>query len=393
MIDYQALIQIFSVPRPNGSKAERTTRQAVLSWLEHHHIPYRCETFRIFPYLFEGIGIWLLVSRTLLAVAIWCRWGWWTTWISLIGLLGGTLDEFLNLPMVSWIGAGRDENVLVEFSPPQPRREAVVCAHYDSKTELLDHRQRMILLKMIPAGLAISLLLGILGPLDAWVRHTQPGLEITIYWTSAALTIPLLILAWGMGLNLALGRLLHPSRGSVDDGAACTLLLSLADALFNRKNPFDLKSTRVTLALFTGEEVDRQGSRAYAHSRTWPIPAICLNLEAMAQDGDYVYWQQDGSLLHLSPTDATVNRLLCQAVNEVSGHLTIEAGPMLSDGASFLQIGIPTAVLGTYDRRFKDRGMHHPSDNPGRVDFRRLPEGVRILARFLQLYDQSDQPS
>ncbi len=381
------------MPRPNGSKAERATRAAALNWLERHNIPYQRQSFRIFPYLFEAIGIWLLVSRNLLAAAIWFHWGWWTAWISFIGLLGGSLDEFFNLPLVGWFGARRTENVLVEFNPPKAVQEAVVCAHYDSKTELLDHRQRMILLKSIPAGFAISLILGFLGPLDAWARLHQPGWESYVFWSGAALTIPLLILAWGMGLNLASGRLLRPSRGSVDDGAACAVLLGLADALFNQEKELNLKNTRVTLALFTGEEVDRQGSRAYTRSRSWPVPAICLNLEAMAQDGNYVYWQRDGSLLHLSPTSAAVNQLLCQAVQEITGRSPVMGGPMLSDGASFLQTGVPTAVLGTYDQRFKDRGMHHPSDNPSRVVFQKLPEGVRILTRFLQLYDRSFQPS
>ena len=36
--------------------------------------------------------------------------------------------------------------------------------------------------------------------------------------------------------------------------------------------------------------------------RDWPLPAIALNLEVMAQDGGYVYWEQDGNAFGLMPT-------------------------------------------------------------------------------------------
>ena len=38
--------------------------------------------------------------------------------IVLVGLAGGTLDVRLNLPVVSWPGVRRGENILIEFDPP-----------------------------------------------------------------------------------------------------------------------------------------------------------------------------------------------------------------------------------------------------------------------------------
>ena len=89
----------------------------------------------------------------------------------------------------------------------------------------------------------------------------------------AVLTLPMLFLAFGLGLNLSTGRLLKPSQGAVDNGAACAILLGMADRrafLANLQSPipnfhnYPLPNTRVTIALFTGEEVQMQGSRAYA---------------------------------------------------------------------------------------------------------------------------------
>ena len=138
MVDYQELMTLLSVPRPNGSAAERETRRALGEWLARHGIAYRLQTFRLYPYFFECVGLWLILSRTLLALAIWERWGWLTLLIALVGLLGGTLDVALNQPLVTWPGARRGENILIEFEPPKASQEIILCAHYDSKTELLD---------------------------------------------------------------------------------------------------------------------------------------------------------------------------------------------------------------------------------------------------------------
>jgi len=53
-------------------------------------------------------------------------------------------------------------------------------------------------------------------------------------------------------------------------------------------------------------------------------------------------------------------------------------------------VGIPTAILGTYDKTMQDRGFHQPSDNLGRVVMSRLPEGVEILKKFILAYDRED---
>ena len=46
----------------------------------------------------------------------------------------------------------RAENLVIKFSPPEPKRELILSAHYDSKTELLDHHQRMFFLKNLRLG-------------------------------------------------------------------------------------------------------------------------------------------------------------------------------------------------------------------------------------------------
>jgi putative aminopeptidase FrvX len=186
-------------------------------------------------------------------------------------------------------------------------------------------------------------------------------------------------------LNLSLGRFSLPSQGAVDNGAACAILLGLADRV--QQGDLVLERTRLTLAIFTGEEVNMQGSRAYASERNWPLPTIAVNLEVMAQDGSYVYWEQDGTSLKLVPTSMQINQVLAETVADVTGVKAMPAGPVNSDGYSFLRVGVPATTLGTYDTKWVDRGFHSPADNLGRVVMARLPEAVEILARLITKFD------
>ncbi|HZD58331.1 MAG TPA: hypothetical protein VE136_16485, partial [Anaerolineales bacterium] len=69
MIEYQRLMTILSTPRPNGSWAEAVACHSLCAWLSEQDIPHRVHAFRLYPFYFEAIGIWIILSRTLLAVA------------------------------------------------------------------------------------------------------------------------------------------------------------------------------------------------------------------------------------------------------------------------------------------------------------------------------------
>jgi hypothetical protein len=394
-VDYDELMHILSRPRPNGSAAERHTRLALLEWLGRRNISYRLHTFRLYPYFFILIGYWLILSRTLLGLAIWLRWGWPALPIALIGLAGGLVDVALNIPLVTWIGARRGENILITFNPAQdkgfesiatnPQQEVILCAHYDSKTELLDHRQRLFFIKNLRLGIMLTLLLGILGPIDRMLADSGSPWAALTYGFGIVSSLVLSTLAWGLGLNLSMGWLRKPSQGAVDNGAACAILLGLADKL--RGDNLAMRRTLLTLAIFTGEEVNMQGSRAYAASREWPLPTVALNLEVMAQDGEIVYWEQDGTSLKLVPTSPALNERIKASVEQVTGQPARPVGPVNSDGYSFIRVGIPATTIGTYDRVMVDRGFHQASDNLNRVVMDRLPQAVEILEHFLKACD------
>lgn len=391
MIDYTGLMALLSVPRPNGSAAKAATRAGLAGWLAARGLPCREQSFPLYPFFFEAIGAWFILSRGLLALAAWLRWGPPSVplLLSLAAVLGGTLDKVWHLPLVTWPGRATGQNLLLSFEPDGAGavQELVLAAHYDSKTELLDHEQRLFFLRRLPLGLGLTLAVGLLAGADGILRSQAPGWADAAYVLAAILTLPMLFLGWGTGAYLALGRLAPPSQGAVDNGAACAVLLGLAAGL--GQGAIRLRRTRVTVALFDGEEANMQGSRAYVAARSWPLPAAAVNLEILGQDGGYLVFARDGDAVRWRATDPGLNRGLAAAVAAVTGQAPQEAPALNSDGYSFLAAGIPTAVLGSYDRRLLARGLHTKADNLARVDLARLPEAVRILGAFLAAYDSA----
>lgn len=133
-----------------------------------------------------------------------------------------------------------------------------------------------------------------------------------------------------------------------------------------------------------------QGSRAYVQSWNWPFPTIAVNLEIMAQDGDYVIWEREGNGLRQTRTTPKLNKAVAAVVADATGKPTPFIGSLISDGFSFLSAKIPCAVLGTHHSRMGGGGLHRPTDNLGRVVTARLAEGVELLTLLLHRYDTGE---
>ncbi len=380
--DFNKLLAILSRPRPNGSKALKETCVSLCNWLSINEISYKLHSYKARPYLMETMGAWLLISQLLLDVSVWLRWGWPSLLIVLIGLAVMQL-EAKGVPVVSWIGNSRSENIIVTFSPLQsPQQEVVLSAHYDSKTELYDHNRRAFFLKRMPLAAGLSFLLGVLGVIDGFLRQSFD----IVFWAGVALSIPHLIFMWGLGVNFLFGRLARPSQGSVDNGAACTILLDLANRL--AKDDFSLQRTTVTVALFTGEEVAAQGSTAYVSDREWILPSIALNLELCGQNGPYIAWEQyGGSSASLYQATKPLNEAVEASVTCFDREFELVEGPVGTDSVPFLAAGIAATSLGTMDRDLGIGGLHRSTDNLERVVVDRLSETADIVANILTQYD------
>jgi hypothetical protein len=385
MIDYAELMQQFAVPRPNGSAAMRATAAFLRDWLSARQIPFQTHTFRLYPYFNEALGCWLPATATLLLLTTALRWPAWTLLLVGASMLAGILNVARGWPLLTWPGACRGENILVTLGPTQAEQTIILATHYDSKTELLDHVRQGFLLRHLGFCIKTALLVLLIGLIDRlWLPADTVGTAL-IWGGSLLLLLPAFYIIWGIGLNLLPGRFIRQSQGAVDNGAACVILLGLAARLTRR--PAALQRTRVILAFFTGEEVSMQGSCAYVCDTDWTQPTIAINLELLGQDGPYVTWQREGNALTSVPTTARLTTAVAAVVAAVTGTPPHRGGGINSDGYSFLAAGIPTCVLGSFDRQMGSGGLHRPTDNLERVVLARLPESVTILERIVQQYD------
>ncbi|MEJ2210882.1 MAG: M20/M25/M40 family metallo-hydrolase, partial [Anaerolineae bacterium] len=273
-------------------------------------------------------------------------------------------------------------NLVVAFPAPAPRREVILCAHLDSKTELLDHGRRPWLLDTGPAAMALggagALLLA-----GAPLLHTSIATHLVLFVALFLGLGPAAGYALGMGANLAAGRLRRrQSSGAVDDGGSVAVLLDLARRL--QRGDVDLPHTSVTLLFTVGEEVQMQGALAYVRDRVdWPLPVQVVNLEIVGQNGSYRLWVEDGTAMRTLEADVALNLALARAVEAETGRRPTFAESINSDAFAFLRRGLPAATLGGLDLELGEAHLHGPLDHPGRIDPARLSQTADVLARFL----------
>ncbi len=377
MIDYSSLMQIFSQPRPSASAGERATLMALRSWLDQRGIRYQTQHFRLFPYSNELIGTWLLLAVLLLAATVVLRLPWPALTFVALGMALVIANVVFAWPLVVWPISSTGENLLVTFEPEQYQRELVIATHYDSKTELFDHTIAGTFFGHLTRCIVLAIIILLLGFLDRMLFTPGSTGAIAIQVVSILLTLPVVWVVGAVGLNLIPGRWITPSEGAVDNGAACVILLGLAERL--AQGNIAHAGTRITLAWFAGEEVSMQGSHAFLRSRSWPLPATAVNLELLGQDGPYVLWQSEGNVLTSAPTDAQLNTYMSTIVQRVTGQHAALVGGINSDGYAFIKAGIRTCVFGSYDKQYGGSGLHRPTDNRERIVPERLAESVAIL--------------
>jgi hypothetical protein len=390
------LLTLLFAPRPNGSQALTQTVEAVRAWLEGEGIPVQPHHFTLHPYFMELLGIWMVLTGLLLPVAALGPWGWGGLILALLMLAVPLLEVRFLCPTVTALVRQPVENLVVSFPVPHPSREVIFCAHMDSKTELLDHYQRSVLLRLSVPAMGLALIAGVLTAVNGLspVGPALSGVEGTaataVRWLAFLVALPVTAYGLGMGANLVGGRFSRrPSTGAVDNGAAVAILLALARRL--RRRNLHLDHTAVTLLLSVGEEAHMQGALAYVRDRKdWPVPVSVVNLEVLGQNGGYLLWEWDGTAMRQVPTDPALNRALERAVEAVAGERPVRAPTINSDAFAFIRRGIPAATLGSFDLDLGGRGLHSALDSPDRVSQERLVEAVEILGHFLEDADSRD---
>jgi hypothetical protein len=336
----------------------------------------------------ELLGLWLALTGLLLPLAALGRWGWIGLALALATVAVPLLEVRFLRPTVTALVRHPARNLEVGFPSPQPRQEAILCAHLDAKTELLDHAQRAVLLRLGRPAMGLAVVAGLFIALEGLL---PPGTaRLAAGWLAALVALPVAAYDLGMGANLVGGRFSpRPSTGTVDNGAAVAVLLEMALRL--RRGDLRLKSTTITFLFTVGEEAQMQGALAYVrHRGTAAAARACaINLEVVGQNGGYLLWEQDGTAMIRLAANAALNEDLARAIEAVSGEPPRRAPLVNSDAFAFLRAGIPAATLGSYDAKLGGRGYHSALDNVDRLDAGRLAETVEVLCRFLE--DLDDQ--
>jgi hypothetical protein len=272
--------------------------------------------------------------------------------------LGGGLDGLLP--------ATEQTSLQVTIEPRAvARTEIVVGAHYDTKTEPLDHVGRAVLF----AGAAIA-------------------------WGAAALAIATRrrgrrlgagVAALGLGLvaaQLAGGRLLTArSHGILDDGAAAALLVEMA-ARADAEPP---AATRLRFVWWAGEEVGAQGSDAYFEAWATLLPRQLVNLECIGAGPELAATVREWAGWRPRACDAGLVAALAEAADAPMHRLGV---PILTDAGSALRRGVPATTLLTLPAgRGAVRGLHGAGDRASALDPRGIAAARRTLGAFLARAD------
>jgi hypothetical protein len=323
-------------------------------------LPFSCHAQRA-----DAAGLVLIAAAAFLAWAVWrgnrgALAGFIVAVLLALGAGAGILDPLL---------AAHPQTSLQLLVEPlgTPVREILLCAHYDTKTELLDHVERS----------ALIALAAILCALTCWlVLKRRTGAR----WFGSAAAVALLVI----GTHFAGSRLIDSrSHGIVDDGAACALLVELACWVHSAP----MQSTRVRFVWWSGEEVGAQGSSEFAATNRPSLPRCVVNLEAVGAGSEVAYAPYEWTHRGLAAADRDLIEAMRLAAKQPLRSIPY---PLISDAGSFLRHRTPALTLSNIRRgALMIRGLHSKRDRLPALDVSGIEATRQTLQTFLRNSDDS----
>lgn len=382
----ELLHHLAEVPRENGSPALQEAATYLVSVLRAAGAQVESFTYLASPWRLRLAGLLVLVggclygllmrtgrARAALAVAI-----------LVPAVLLAELDAYI--PLFSRVGTLPQTHVIARLpSRAPPVQRLLLAAHYDTKTDLLDHTERApIEAATVPATLFLML-----GAVCLRVCQRWPRAPRVLRWGSTLAAVLGPLLGMGYFLMLTAGAFI-PARspGALDDGAACALLVRLAQSLAAAP----LERTEVELLLLSGEEIGVQGSWEYARQRFARLPELptaVLNLEGLGASEDLAVYGLERFTFHGFHPDPRLVLLLDELHRQRRGRpLYLMPDPVVTDARSFLAHGVPSATLASdLEGHAPIRGMHSAGDHRGRVSLPALEATLDLLRTALREAD------
>jgi acetylornithine deacetylase/succinyl-diaminopimelate desuccinylase-like protein len=375
-------------PRENGSAALDQAASFLAETLAGMGLETELVPFTAHPFALRLAGLVVLAGG--LAFLRLGRSGRWPAAAMVSMALPGLLLAELEFgqPVFGWIGARTEHHVVARIPAHTPEQRLILSAHYDSKTDLLDHLERAPVDWLAPPVASIL----VLGALAGWraPRSHRHRLSLDRMARFSCWLAPVYGAA-AFAVFSAGAWLPERSHGALDDGAACAVLVELARELGARPPP---DHTEVEILLLAAEEVGVQGSRQYARERfsrrtgDGP-PTRVLNLEGIGASPQLaVFGRERFALRSFRPSSellAVVDRVYQRARGEPMP-VTWYGGA--TDARSFLAQGIPALTLISREPgQTFIRGLHSAADRRSRLDETSLDETLRFLLEVVEEVD------
>jgi hypothetical protein len=390
-MDLAEILAHLSIPRPNHSQALGETAAYIKTLLAGWGVPFVVQEFTLRPYMQLLLGATILLLAILLFVFVLKKKPLAALIMALAIPVVLILEFELFIPVVTALVTKGGENIILNFSVPNPARELVFAAHYDSKTDFWDHIQRSKIYAFIPLAVIIGLAVAI------FVFFTR---RYTVLRKKAVTAVTLVLAGaviayWGLVFLGFGGYIFIPadrqSFGSVDDGGSVAALLVLSKDIHDGK--VNTGNSNITIVFTSGEEVSLQGAHAYILERFGKgqkpaVPVSMVNLELAGQNGTMVYWKKDGQFLKFYDADPGLAERLGAVWKEVAG-TAMESRPALTDDAQrFMTAGIPAITVGNSGLPGLGEGWFHSTrDDPGRINPGNLKLVISTLEKYIEGYN------
>lgn len=389
-MDLIEIMSHLSIPRPNHSEALGETATFIKTTLTDWGVPFVVQQFPLRPYMQLILGISVLVLAILLLVLILKKKPVAALVVALAIPLLLIVEFELFIPVVTGIVKGTGENIVVSYTVPNPARELIFAAHYDSKTDFWDHIQRARIYRFIPLAFVLGLLLA----LFTFFTKRYAALKKKAVTAVTFVLAGALVVFWGLVFLGFGGYIFIPSDrqsfGAVDNGTSVAALMALAKDIQDGK--LSLGNSNVTIIFTAGEEVTLQGAHWYVRERFGKgekpaLPTSLVNLELFAQNGPMIYWKKDGIFLKYFDADPDLIARLGGVWMRVSG-TTIEPREKITDDAQrFMAAGIPAITIGNAGiPGLGEGGFHSTKDNFSRVNIENLTLMIRALELYIETY-------
>ncbi len=380
-----SILEKIAVPRPNHSEAVKQTAIYLKDLLTSRSVPFTTQEFSVRCHQTLLLGVAIIILSVLFLLFIKTRRPI-LALISVLAILGViVLENETSFHAISSLIQRPGENIVVEFKAPDSQRELIFAAHYDSKTDVLDHEQRAIFLKLMPYMLVMGILISFLTYLSKKFEVFNARLirGFSLLGAAALIIFSLSAFVW-LGGYIFLGDEEH-SPGAVDDGASVAVLLKMADNI--HRGNLDIGRSDVTILLTDGEEVGYQGAYHYATTRfgkeaeTGNKPVYLFNLELMGQSGSLYHTRKTCAVFVCYPADSDLIARVGEVWNTISPQPAEPMASITDDSFAFGAVGIPFVTIGnTGLPGLGYGGFHSTADGMERVD----PENLQRMALFLE---------